>query len=210
MGWTLEYEMLLYLIFAASLFLPGWTTRLVFCALVSLAFVPTGINWPVLYEFLAGQLVAMFYLSGRRIKRRLAAGAGRAWHELAAAATGMGKASPVMHLPIFGISATLIVLAIVQMRQSSNRLLILAGDASYSIYLVQVFTIPFVNKLFALVSKAIPASVVVLADILATILAGILVYLLVEKPLTNLTKRLRTGPPVVRPSAVPGAAMPEP
>ena len=50
---------------------------------------------------------------------------------------------------LWGIPAFLVVFGVVGISQANNRLLIYLGDASYSIYLTQVFTIAVFYKIFS-------------------------------------------------------------
>lgn len=190
-GWTLEYEMLLYLVFAATLFIGGWTKRLLCSAMLLLLLVTTNIASPILFEFLFGQVCALIYLSRWRLPARhllLILGVILLCLPPGEAMTVEGDSLRVL---FYGLPAALIVLAISQSRQSRNRLLILIGDASYSIYLAQVFSIAFCCKLLVRTAPGAQAEWVVLAAIIGTILTGFLLFTLVERPVTRAIGRMR-------------------
>jgi peptidoglycan/LPS O-acetylase OafA/YrhL len=193
-GWTLEYEMLFYLIFAASFALRGWLKQFLFAFVLLTIFTLTNTTTSVVYEFLLGELCAFYYLSGRTIR-----------HPMAVLALGVvGLNLPFLlpqefPLPIsenralfFAIPSALVVLGAAFARQTSSRALIVAGDASYSIYLVQVLAIGFVCKLFTRVAPSTPAPLVAIATVGGTIFIGLLFHLYVEKPLAMHLQRLRT------------------
>ena len=192
-GWTLEYEMLFYLIFATSFFLDGWTKKFVFQFFVLSILTITGVTSFLVYEFLVGELCAFYYLSGRRLPAPMIV--------LALGVVGMNL--PFMiesHIPVsiaeyralfFSLPAALVVLGAAFTRQTSSRPLITIGDASYSIYLIQILTIGFFCKLFSRFAPGMPAPIVTLATVGGTIVAGLLFHLLLEKPVATWLQRLR-------------------
>jgi peptidoglycan/LPS O-acetylase OafA/YrhL len=192
-GWTLEYEMLFYLIFATSFFLPGWTRKFVFQVFVLSVLTAIGVTSSVVYEFLIGELCAFYYLSGRRLPAPLTV--------LAIGVAGMNLPFFIeRHLPLsigeyravfFSIPAALVVLGAAYARQTTSRALITAGDASYSIYLVQILTIGLFCKLFSRLTPGAPAPLVTLATVGGTIVAGLIFHLCIEKPLAMWLQRLR-------------------
>lgn len=188
-GWTLEYEMLFYLVFAASLGLASWRSRLL-CHFLLFALFWLGFANAILFEFLIGELCALFWLSGRRLPHpRLILAAG-----LIGLALPMwlwpdnGLVMTRLRFAFFGIPAAGVLLWALHAPPSRNRLLLLLGDASYSIYLIQVLGISFFCKLFARFASETPALVVALASIAGTAALGVLFFRLVERPVTEWIK----------------------
>lgn len=190
-GWTLEYEMLFYLVFAASLGLDGWGKRLASQALL-FGLIWWGFTTSIIMEFLIGELCALYYLSGRTIARpRLFLIAGL-----------IGLALPVLVWPdgtrvmtlfrfaLFGVPAAGVLFWALYARQSGNRVLLAIGNASYSIYLIQALSISFFCKLFVKLLPATPPILVAFVTIAGTVLIGLVFFHLIERPLI---KGLRRG-----------------
>lgn len=146
-GWTLEYEIIFYGIFACTLAVQGLTSiqRLATIAGAIFILVQLTAVGEVAYEFCLGMLAAL-------LRERIACASrqgvlvtclllgsilyvGAIWH---------GQELP--RWALYGIPATLIVFALGSLQQLDLPLGRLLGDASYSIYLIQMFTIPFVAK----------------------------------------------------------------
>jgi exopolysaccharide production protein ExoZ len=195
-GWTLNFEMLFYAIFALALFFrPGWRIPLVFAALcgVFLAGDFAGPDNPALgfyantivLEFVAGMCLGRLYQRGGIKPSLLALPLGLlivvpaliVWNER----TGIRFVD-------LGIAATAIVYATIAFepwfRKRPSAHLLLLGDASYSIYLTH--KIPLEFFLAASHKGLFPKYWMLswpLALAICTVLA-VLVYRLVERPMT--------------------------
>lgn len=203
LGWSLEFEMLFYL---ATTSLLLWTRRPVLPLTVLLggsvlvgAFTgaETGtaaqlfLCNPLLMEFLFGLLVAEILL-GRR-----------PWAALAIMSAvlilGVPWAGWGWRVWFIGVpSAALVGLAAWLDRRelalaSPTRWAARLGDASYAIYLVQVFTISGVCKLAVRVAPGLPLPALILVITMTTIAAGYGLFLLVERPIGRWTHRRRGG-----------------
>lgn len=196
LGWTLEYEMLFYIVFGLTL-LPG-IRRIQFFALgmAMLGFTLISGQWIIL-EFMLG--VVAFLL--QRQVRLLRAG-------MLLMATGI-IGFIVMHfwfanglrLLVWGIPSFLLVSGLSAMGGRNNRLLSYFGDASYSVYLVQVASIPLFYKLASgALNREQWGEMVSLGDLLIpgsiafSLMAGVLLHEIVEKPLTRGLRRLLLQP----------------
>ncbi|HEY0124216.1 MAG TPA: acyltransferase [Rhizobium sp.] len=199
-GWTLNYEMFFYVIFAAVLLL---SRRLRFAgiAIVFVAFVIAGIVFnpqsplllfytrPIILEFVAGIIVARLWLSGK------------------IPGLGLGVALIVVSLSGFaaiqflrlefneltcGPLAVALVLGTVSLERRGKLpdipLLTYLGNGSYSIYLWHTLSISVVIKLLA--RTEIPSDVATFICLVSGVLLGICAYELVEKPLRGLLKSL--------------------
>lgn len=176
-GWTLEYEMLFYILFSLGLLFSNnvvafFTPIFLLIALVLLDF--TGL---LVLEFVLGMICAKLYLS-------------KNFNYLGCFSLIVG----ILFLPInifynlgmdrfyiYGIPAFFIVFGLINIKQTENRLLVYLGDASYSIYLVQVFTIPVFYKVSSNFLVTLQNDVVALLALLFTIIIGCLLYSLIEK-----------------------------
>ncbi len=194
-GWTLEYEMVFYLIFAFCLFLPGWRLRIGLQAAALAVLTLTGVFSQLCLEFVLGELLALFYIAGGRIRGRLAVGL------LLAIGVG-GLLLPAVlgqsfddfllahRVLVIGVPALCLVTAALYLPQSGNGLVLLLGDASYSIYLIQVFTLSIIEKLLQVATPWAPAALVVAACLIGTGVAGVIFHLLFERPVLKLGRRL--------------------
>ncbi|MBK5570200.1 acyltransferase [Ensifer sp. SSB1] len=197
-GWTLNYEMFFYAVFALTLLLPRSRRLLVistcFLLLVGLGFAIDTDNAlfstysrPIILEFVAGMIIAELWLRGR-------VPGGYAGLVLIAIGVSGFAALAVFRLPfdefVLGPLAVLLVVGTLSLESRGwfrpRGLPMLLGDASYSIYLWHTFAISVVVKVCARagVDLALSAFLAVLSG---TVL-GVAAYVLLEKPLT---RRLR-------------------
>lgn len=197
-GWTLNFEMFFYVVFAASLMLPRHRRLPVMAALfVSLVLLGLAIDTqnalfltytrPVILEFVAGMIVAEFWLRGR------VAGPGLGIVLVLSAFTGFA-ALAVLRLPfderILGPLAVMLVVGTLALEAGGWfqkwTLPTLLGDASYSIYLWHTFAISVVVKAAAMIG--LNSVLTLLCALAAGTLAGIAAYLLIERPLLRRTR----------------------
>lgn len=182
-GWTLEYEMLFYALFAMALVFRNGLVTLILPSVVLGALAISGlVDWIVL-EFILGMLLAKFFVSGRKIKNPLlVAVVGIA---LLLASIPFSENAEQVRVLVWGIPSALIVLSALYLPQIKNRFVMLLGNASYSIYLVHFIALTIFYKAFALLGleASINADVLLVATLLMSTIAGIMFYLMVEKPL---------------------------
>jgi len=197
-GWTLEYEFLFYLIFALSLLLPSWRVSVLFI-IATVAILPLVFPIsPILYEFAFGVLLGVLV---RRWRPSQAAGVGLL-------GIGLGLLLLTIALPdpddgrrvlIWGIPSTMILLGAYATWQTGNRPLIYFGDASYIIYLIQVFTIPAFFKIWNVLGLPVaPGDIMVLACTAGTVISGCVWHSLIDTPVRRFLRRRRR--PVVNPA----------
>ncbi|WP_203099592.1 acyltransferase family protein [Skermanella rosea] len=203
-GWTLNYEMFFYLIFAAALFLPRSLIIPAISALfaaISVIGLVVPFEDPVLIffadsiimEFVAGMLIGRLYLEGRL--------ALPAWAALSAIAVGLvwmvaltPWEIPETRLLVWGIPAVLTVVGCLSLEFRDairkNGLLTLLGDASYSVYLTHILTLGVVrtawNRLGLVEQDAAAAWIFMAAAIVISAAAGIAAYFLLEAPIQRL------------------------
>ncbi len=216
-GWTLNYEMYFYLIFALSLPLVASLGRR---ALAILAILLVGIGaasalgdartqaWaaflanPIVLEFAFGMGVALMIRRGWRLDGRLAA-------MVAGLAFGTLIAIADTHTRIWsaGLSAVAMVFAgacFPAFRTTSGRWLARLGDASYTLYLIQ----PFAIGALWLVWRGSPldagtagACGFIGVCVIASALAALPIHRWIEQPMTRWLSSVLTRPRRVRESA---------
>ena len=208
LGWILEYEMIFYLAFTLAIFAGDVRHAVLVCSGLIIA----GFLWlpleAVVCEFLFGAGLGLVYdrpWPRRRGAMLLAVGA------VALLATLVDPWHALEHRWFFwGIPALLLVAGAVTVPQLRHRGLHFLGDASYSLYLIQVFTISAYYKLAVALPVDLPNDVDAVLCMAFTIVAGIGTYLVAEKPLIDLrTARRRRGSPATAAGArAPSAGRP--
>ncbi|CAG2146100.1 hypothetical protein LMG31506_03323 [Cupriavidus yeoncheonensis] len=194
-GWTLTYEMFFYAVFAVSLCFAERRSRLVLTvffaglSILSLtrpsAYIFRFLTDPLLLEFIFGCVFAWAYRSGFRVSRRTSAVI------IAAGVLGFCIGTPssdMAHRVIFaGIPAALLVAGVI-LREAAggwkgSDLLQQVGDASYSLYLLQAFTIPAFARVLTGADKLrlLPGDLICLTLVFASVLVAALVYRIVER-----------------------------
>lgn len=213
-GWTLNYEMFFYLLFAASLLARQRATQLLVAACVVLVgagqvFGPfdgalaRSYTSPVLLEFAGGALVARAWQRGWLTPSLPLA-------VLAlAAGSGLLLFGPTDHGSWARQIGAWLVLAACLCPAWHRRLPLLEelGNASYSIYLTHVFTLAavtvWVGRL-GLPANLLGATLAMGLAMLACTAVGVGVYRWVELPLTSLMRRhfdaRRAAPGLLMPS----------
>ncbi|RIY02473.1 acyltransferase [Aureimonas flava] len=196
LGWTLNYEMLFYLVFALALGLGRRAGLLLvgaaFAALwAAAAAVPAEVWWlrfwgnSVIGEFLLGIGLAMAYVAGVRL-------GGAAAAALLAAGTLLAvwlfQVSAFEHLPRLvtgGLPALLIAagaaLGPPARDMPMTRLLVFGGAASYALYLAH----PFALRITSIVGDrlGLPLPLILVLCIGAALLGSAAVHLWVERPI---------------------------
>lgn len=201
LGWTLNYEMAFYAVFAAAMAiaLRRQQTVLVvavFFAMLSvvgaLLSLPMPLSFwanPMVLEFVAGMGIALARDTGGRpgiiLRTVLAAAAIRMLHE-DLTQDGVDRAFAL------GVPAAMLVMAAVfgpepRLPRSLSRILVLLGDASYALYLFHPFALRAVRLMFAGTQMA-PWTYIFIGVVSAIALA-IAIHLAVEKPVMRYLRR---------------------
>lgn len=207
-GWTLSFEMVFYVVFALGMAWSGKLLRVVTTVIILLALVGVvrGAGWPVwttladpiVLEFLGGVWLGEMLLRGRILPRWAA------WGAVGAGVLGLIAMVPdsALQRPLtWGVFALLIVGGTLSVEGSVGKRLprwvLLLGDASYSIYLVQMFCFPPLH--FALERwwpegvRVHPAWVGVEmmgTSLVLTSLVALVVHRWVEKPMTEWLRQM--------------------
>ena len=206
-GWTLNFEMFFYAVFALVLTLPrnyrAATVAVVLGALVVLGLAAPSANpvystftSPLLIEFLLGCLLGMLYKRGALPRRPVAVallmlGAVLMLfdQETQAVEIGLGR---LVH---WGLPAFFLVVGALSMEPIAkpNRILLLLGVASYAIYLIHTIVMASVKDAVAagwLGERLASAEMFLPAACIAGVAAGLVAYRLVEQPLTGIMRKI--------------------
>lgn len=206
LGWTLNYEMAFYLVFAAAMAfaMPRRQTvalvALFFAALTALGVLvalPMPLSFwanPIALEFVAGMGIALARDTGGRPGIILRA-------VLAAVAIRMLHADlmqdGVERVFALGVPAAMLVMAAVfgpepRLPSVVARTLVLLGDASYALYLFHPFALRTTRLMLSGMEIA-PWTYIAIATAAAVVLA-VLVHVAIEKPVMGyLRRRLEEG-----------------
>lgn len=215
LGWTLNYEMLFYVLFAAAIVLPlRWASAALLAVLAAVVIVgqlaaplPEPFAFwtnPILLEFGFGIMIGLMCVSGMRLPGLARAGlavAGLA--ALVFVATYPKGAWQLPRLLIYGLPAALIVGAAALTSSGAGRVGLLArwgvaaGDACFALYLLHPFVIRTTRTVFWQTGLSVhlgPLAFVVVA-LVASLGVAFISYRCFEKPLTRYTRRLLGADP---------------
>jgi exopolysaccharide production protein ExoZ len=197
-GWSLEYEMYFYLTAALLMALTQNVWRNIVVLFSALAILGQGPGVaaamgpyaffidPLILEFVLGVVVGIVFVKGRI-----------EWPALAAAACAIIAvlaADPASRVITSGLpSACLVVAAAFASRKRSapswpERALARLGDASYSIYLVQVNTVSLATMAIVALIPGIAPLLLVLATSCIVTALGLLLNIFVERPALGLAR----------------------
>jgi exopolysaccharide production protein ExoZ len=201
-GWTLNYEMFFYVLFAAGLLAPArlrpWLVSAALVALVAIRPLGDTANpiWatytnPLLLEFGAGVWLGKAWSEGRLPGRRLS------WTLVAAGLAGFAATAitgvdvePARVL-LWGLPALALVAGAVSLERRGPipnwRPLQAVGDASYSLYLIHGLAISAALRALQMVGVTSPL-LVFAASMVVGVIAGLAAYQLIEKPMMKLFK----------------------
>ncbi len=234
-GWTLNYEMFFYVVFAALLMVPrpafrAFGAAAIFLALILLGLLPaSNLYWayytkPILIEFAAGIGLGYAYLrlrapaAGFPVRRVACAAVAAALllilgGQIVTDALGVspelsGFARPL----IWGSAAVLIVGAMLLLERGGialkSRWLLSQGNASYSFYLVHNLLLHSAAKIAALVVAPgfARAALIFAIAFPAAVAAGELLFRYVETPVIAALRRRLDRRPSPDPLPVPAAS----
>ncbi|KQZ05902.1 hypothetical protein ASD21_18125 [Caulobacter sp. Root1455] len=214
-GWTLNYEMAFYVLFAACLWLrrswrlPAMAAVMIALVVAGLAFKPShplGVTYtdPLILEFLAGAILAEARRRGAIAPTPVAAGLlilGSA--TLVAQHLSAVQVWPLARPLIWGVPALAIVAGAVMLeargRAVEAPLLKTLGDASYSIYLLHGLVVSLLFKL----AGGLGAAAFCAAAVFASCAVGYASYRLFEKPFSGWLRRVTERPDRARAKTAP-------
>jgi exopolysaccharide production protein ExoZ len=215
-GWTLNYEMYFYAVFAIWLVF-GTSRSGIFGILASIPLIMM-VSWslpsttasrflgnPIALEFCFGFALGVAFTRGwisAGISRMalLVGCAGLVLGTCVGSTDGTAGLAAQVRFLFWGLPATAILMSALSVGSVKNRLgkvILTLGNASYSIYL----THPFVMTTYAVILKkystlGMPRPVLMLVPVLASLAIGFATYHLVERPMTERLRLWRkSGPP---------------
>lgn len=204
-GWTLSFEMLFYVVFAAAMLLGRDPVVVVapIMAALALASLVVQADWPTIttlanplvLEFVFGLLVGRALMHGRNQRHAL-------WMWMTVLGFGLGclALAPTdgqwERVAVWGVAAAAVLYAAVLGEQWLGpripNLAVEIGEASYSLYLTHGFVLPVIGLVVAhagLKGDAIGLVLVVSGLVLSTAVS-LAVYRLVEVPMTKWLRRM--------------------
>jgi exopolysaccharide production protein ExoZ len=204
-GWTLNYEMYFYLLFALALWIHRRMAPLIAAALVTgiLALAPLGCDHFLCTYYSEGYIkffvfgIALFYFWSAvapMLPRLATAVIGAAViallyaTELAPSVFGPLPASAAVIMPVTVVAAALAMSA--SGTDVKSRPLLLVGDASYAIYLTHTIAMIALPSLVA-AGMASPSqnAAIMLAVVAVCVAIGIIVHVAIERPIGRRLRR---------------------
>ena len=188
-GWTLEWEMLFYLIFGLCLIFKDRAVQFALPLVILTALVFLGGQNPIILEFGFGMIVA-------KLSKLEYIKANAGVIAMFGASLLLGNIWIKPDLPqaiIWGLPSALLVLGLANAPQWKFRLGKHLGDASYSIYLIQVFTIPAFYKAAERIVPDMSTLGLAMGCLIGTAIVGSLFHLAVEKPMQTLLTRKKAA-----------------
>ena len=195
-GWTLEWEMLFYFIFGLSLFLKD-IRKIIVLIFLFMLLIFTFSKTFLIFEFFLGVLIGYTY---NKVKFNETNGLIILIIGIILLLLSINSGfDPQKYLLvagfkldrffIWGIPSAFIVLGAVYYRQISNSFLVYLGNASYSIYLVQVLTVPFFYKFITYFNIEMNSNLLTILCLFLSVSFGCFFYSLIEKNLKIKNKR---------------------
>jgi exopolysaccharide production protein ExoZ len=203
LGWSLNLEMMFYVIFAVSLLIRDIRLRIVCCVGFLLLAVIVGLTFhdrfspeirfllqPLLLEFAIGMVIGAIF---RYLPTSPLAG------QISVFVIPLSFAMLLLmsryfesaYIPVASLPAALLLVSCLIANRSGyiirSPAVLLVGNASYAIYLVH----PFVTQVIVRVSEKFAplgiatSTVLLLAAMMAAVLAGIAAHFVIEKPLST-------------------------
>lgn len=220
-GWTLNYEIAFYLLFAFCLMLPAKYAILALEAVLIIAAVAaTGHRVTIgdapgnAFAFYTSPVILLFGFGAMiAFVEKILGNSARRWYPFSPALTlcipplmifFILRTMSLPHLRIWFsfVALTVVILCTVTASDSKhpvNRLLVLLGDASYSTYLFHQWPIiwlaPVAARIFRTLHGApISPAIFIVCTILAANALGLAIHLVIERPITRAFRSIRFGP----------------
>lgn len=191
-GWSLNYEMYFYVLFAFALFFSHRYKVLVITLLISgLFLLSRAVDSPhpamvfigdgVVFEFVFGMLLAVVWKRGLKIPTSIA---------LALIIIGFGVLifrtflfpESVAHVLKIGIPSLLVVTGFLYLKMPEYKLFVLLGDASYALYLSHIFTLGPMRKILPPIvgDNALSPYLFVVISMIVCVLVSLVVHSVID------------------------------
>ena len=210
-GWTLNYEILFYILFGLSLIVANVRRLEFITCLIALLWVVSSMTEhnialltllenPILFEFVIGGWLAKFYLGGFTVSKKqmyFLLLFVIVWLLLFFYSPWLWKLNSLISRSPIAIGLFIIAVFYAPIRDCKMpRLFVYLGDASYSIYLFHMFPIMILSGVLKKVplSNFLNLSVIISWVLISviSILFGCFIYSLIEKKLNIYTKKFLT------------------
>ena len=190
LGWTLELEFFYYLIFGLLIIFIGKKNYFLFFIMFFIILFSLTINL-IFIEFLYGIFIGIFYFNNKKKLKYIISK--YSYILLLIGIIGIFLPSFISlnynRVVLYGLPSFFMVLGAVFLKQSSNKILIFLGDASYSIYLTHLIILGIFFKLMKFLIPNFEPIVTFLSSIIICLLFGSALYLVIEKRIINYLKR---------------------
>ena len=152
-GWSLNFEMYFYFVFALSLFFAekyriAFITLIITCVFLLATALDTGESAithffakSMVFEFVLGMLLALAWKRGFRLSSSVA------WVLLVVGIIMLFLKLPVPRIIEYGVPSLLIVMACLFINVREFKFGVLLGDASYALYLCHIFVLGLLRKI---------------------------------------------------------------
>jgi len=186
-GWSLEIEMLFYLLVAVGLIIKNPIANIVFPAVALVSLVGFGLLPDLALEFIFGGLLGYLY-TRIKLSAPIAIGAGVLGIVLFVAPVVLG-ALDAPRWVTWGIPSMLVVFSAINLPQLNWKILPTLGAASYPVYLLHMMVINIVSPIISMFGSSTTMFFFALASclILSQVL-GIVFDKLVDKPISRFLK----------------------
>jgi exopolysaccharide production protein ExoZ len=185
-GWTLEYEMLFYVVFAFCLTVASDRVRYVILLIVLCAISLLTKNYLYL-EFVFG-IIVFLIVESVELKST------SAWFMLIVGSfmlffNKLFISYDLNRLIWYGLPAAFLVLGAVSVMQIECKVFVILGDASFSIYLIQALTIVVFYKAINILDfSSLDPLLCFFVALLSTVIIGLIVHNYLDKPLVAYLK----------------------
>jgi len=203
-GWSLNFEMYFYFVFALSLFLIekfriAFISLFITAVFVGAQFFNNGESAiahffadSIVFEFVLGMLLAFAWKRGFRLPSTIG------WLILIIATALLFAHLPVIRILQYGVPSLFVVMACLFINIKEWRFGILLGDASYALYLSHIFTLGMLRKVLPplLGEGPMAAYLFVLISIIVCTVASLFIHkfidnwLLVQQRLPKFSKNV--------------------
>lgn len=197
-GWTLNFEMLFYVIFAVGVMLQRryavlFATLFLLLFMVVSRFLPQPLMYlgnPMLWEFIFGMTIGLGSLSGVRLRKPYASllvAAGAGFYIWTCTVEINNEFATWRHL-LWGVPAATIVagLALADTEQPRGwGFLVLIGNASYALYLTHSLVVEQLGRFAAALPATSYPNLYVVIQLAVCVGVAIVVSLYFEKPITR-------------------------
>lgn len=213
-GWTLNFEMFFYALFAFLLIFPNFRLRILLLVTVLMCLVGTGMLFtlnpyleyytsPVILDFALGAGFGVFYVSrranfssGNRAGAWLLIATGALLIAVTGSGLGLSSSHNILRPMTWGLAGLLLIYGCVLLEENGfvakNKILISLGNASYSIYLVHNLMIQVSEKAVSqfLAPGLVALGMMIVGALVLTTIFGWASYKFIESPINQSYRRL--------------------